>query len=38
MAERLIEAQQRGLWQATAEVIDKLRAIAHQAEGIIEEK
>ena len=38
MAERLIEAQQRGLWQVTPEVIDKLRAIAHQAEGAIEEK
>jgi len=38
MAERLIEAQQRGLWQVTSEIIDKLRAIAHQAEGAIEEK
>ena len=38
MAERLIEAKQRGLWQATPEIIDKLRAIAHQAEGAIEEK
>ncbi|MBD2306582.1 cobaltochelatase subunit CobN [Chroococcidiopsis sp. FACHB-1243] len=38
MAERLIEAKQRGLWQVTPEIIDKLRAIAHQAEGAIEEK
>jgi cobaltochelatase CobN len=37
MAERLIEAKQRGLWQVTPEIIDKLRAIAHQAEGAIEE-
>jgi cobaltochelatase CobN len=38
MAERLIEAKQRGLWQnVTSEMIDRLRAIAHQAEGIIED-
>ena len=37
MAERLIEASMRGLWQnASEEMIDKLRAIAHQAEGLIE--
>jgi cobaltochelatase CobN len=37
MAERLIEASRRGLWQnVSEEMIDKLRAIAHQAEGLIE--
>ncbi len=37
MAERLLEARQRGLWQsADEEMVDKLRAIAHQAEGAIE--
>jgi cobaltochelatase CobN len=37
MAERLIEAQQRGLWQnASPDLIDQLRAIAHQAEAQIE--
>jgi cobaltochelatase CobN len=37
MAERLIEASVRGLWQnASQETIDKLRAIAHQAEALIE--
>ena len=37
MAERLIEASVRGLWQnVSEEMIDKLRAIAHQAEGLIE--
>ena len=37
MAERLLEANQRGLWQGAGEsVIDDLRAIAHAAEGQIE--
>ncbi|MEO1347692.1 MAG: cobaltochelatase subunit CobN [Cyanobacteria bacterium J06635_15] len=37
MAERLLEASQRGLWQgANVEVLDQLRAIAHQAEAQIE--
>jgi cobaltochelatase CobN len=37
MAERLLEANQRGLWQSAGqETLDKLRAIAHQAEGAIE--
>jgi cobaltochelatase CobN len=37
MAERLLEAQQRGLWtEVTGEMLDKLRAIVHEAEGAIE--
>nr|WP_293105886.1 cobaltochelatase subunit CobN [Okeania sp. SIO2F4] len=37
MAERLLEANQRGLWQsANQKILDKLRAIILQAEGIIE--
>ncbi|MDJ1184265.1 cobaltochelatase subunit CobN [Roseofilum casamattae] len=37
MAERLLEAHQRGLWQdVSLERIDELRAIAHQAEAKIE--
>jgi cobaltochelatase CobN len=37
MAERLLEASQRGLWRSpTPETLDQLRAIAHQAEGVIE--
>jgi cobaltochelatase CobN len=37
MAERLLEANQRGLWQETDEtILDKLRAVVHQAEGAIE--
>ena len=37
MAERLLEAHQRGLWQnATPTLLDQLRAIARQAEGEIE--
>ncbi|NJP09966.1 MAG: cobaltochelatase subunit CobN [Leptolyngbyaceae cyanobacterium RU_5_1] len=37
MAERLLEAHQRGLWQdVQAETLEKLRAIALQAEGSIE--
>jgi len=39
MAERLLEAHQRGLWQnVDVETIDKLRAIALAAEAIIETK
>lgn len=37
MAERLLEAEQRGLWQqANAELLDQLRAIANEAEGVLE--
>ncbi|MGC1309734.1 MAG: cobaltochelatase subunit CobN [Phormidesmis sp.] len=37
MAERLLEANQRGLWEgANGEMVDGLRAIAHEAEGQIE--
>ncbi|MBW4576047.1 MAG: cobaltochelatase subunit CobN [Aphanothece sp. CMT-3BRIN-NPC111] len=37
MAERLLEAHQRGLWQEVdKEMLEKLRAIVHQAEGVIE--
>ncbi|ACK73582.1 cobaltochelatase, CobN subunit [Gloeothece citriformis PCC 7424] len=38
MAERLLEAHQRGLWEsASEELIEKLRAIVHHGEGVIEE-
>lgn len=37
VAERLLEAQQRGLWQhPDSEAIDRLREIVHQAEAIVE--
>ena len=37
MAERLLEANQRGLWEkADARVLERLRAIVNQAEGAIE--
>lgn len=37
MAERLLEANQRGLWQqADPNTVEKLRAIVHQAEAVIE--
>ena len=37
MAERLLEAHQRGLWQGVeGNLLDQLRAIAHAAEGEIE--
>jgi len=37
MAERLLEAHQRGLWQGVEPgTLDQLRAIAHDAEGTIE--
>jgi cobaltochelatase CobN len=39
MAERLLEAAQRGLWaSADAQVLDQLKAIANQAEGQIESR
>ncbi|MEB3192141.1 MAG: cobaltochelatase subunit CobN [Snowella sp.] len=39
MTERLLEAQQRGLWSnVSPKTLDQLRAIAHQAEGVIEER
>ncbi len=38
MSERLLEAHQRGLWQnVEPQIIDDLKAIANQSEGIIEE-
>ena len=38
MSERLLEAYQRGLWQnADSQMIENLKAIANQAEGVIEE-
>jgi cobaltochelatase CobN len=37
MAERLLEAHQRGLWQKVdGDVLEKLRSLVHQAEGVIE--
>ncbi len=37
MAERLLEARQRGLWQsAKQDILDKLRSIALEAEAVIE--
>ncbi|WP_287284215.1 MULTISPECIES: cobaltochelatase subunit CobN [unclassified Okeania] len=37
MAEKLLEVNQRGLWQsANQKTLDKLQAIALEAEGIIE--
>ncbi|MFE1743692.1 cobaltochelatase subunit CobN [Coleofasciculus sp. H7-2] len=37
MAERLLEANQRGLWQnVDREMVDKLRNLVHQAEAVIE--
>ena len=39
MAERLLEANQRGLWQdIDSNTLDNLRSIVHDAEGKIEEK
>ncbi len=39
MAERLLEAHQRGLWQEVdRQMLDRLRLLVHQAEAIIEEK
>ncbi len=37
MAERLLEAHQRGLWQEVdQQMVEKLRALVHQAEAVIE--
>ncbi|MFN9610024.1 MAG: cobaltochelatase subunit CobN [Pseudanabaena sp.] len=37
MSERLLEAHQRGMWQdVTADMLDRLKAIANDAEGAIE--
>ncbi|GAA6621081.1 hypothetical protein NUACC26_068990 [Scytonema sp. NUACC26] len=37
MAERLLEAHQRGLWEnVSGEIIDKLRCLVNEAEGVIE--
>ncbi|MUG98633.1 cobaltochelatase subunit CobN [Scytonema sp. UIC 10036] len=37
MAERLLEAHQRGLWEnMSGEIIDKLRCLVNEAEGVIE--
>ncbi|NBD33885.1 MAG: cobaltochelatase subunit CobN, partial [Cyanobacteria bacterium] len=39
IAERLLEAQQRGMWNnASPETLDQLRNLLHQAEGVVEEK
>lgn len=36
MAERLLEAHQRGLWQVKGETLEELRSLVHQAEAMIE--
>ncbi|HEY9812422.1 MAG TPA: cobaltochelatase subunit CobN, partial [Candidatus Sericytochromatia bacterium] len=37
MAERLLEAHQRGLWEGVGqEMVDKLRSLVHEAEAVIE--
>ncbi|MGB3204287.1 MAG: cobaltochelatase subunit CobN [Crinalium sp.] len=37
MAERLLEAHQRGLWEGVEpQMVDKLRALVHEAEAVIE--
>ncbi|MDX2256646.1 MAG: cobaltochelatase subunit CobN, partial [Pseudanabaenaceae cyanobacterium bins.39] len=39
MSERLLEASQRGMWQdVSADMLDRLKAIANDAEGAIESK
>ena len=39
MAERLLEAHQRGLWHdVDRETVEELRSLVHQAEAVIEEK
>ncbi|MCL1466330.1 cobaltochelatase subunit CobN [Argonema galeatum] len=39
MAERLLEAHQRGLWQGVEHpMVEKLRSLVHQAEAVIETK
>ncbi len=36
MAERLLEANQRGLWQVAPEMLEQLRSLVNEAEGVIE--
>ncbi len=36
IAERLLEAEQRGLWSSDSATVERLRSIVHQAEGVIE--
>ncbi|UBF30724.1 cobaltochelatase subunit CobN (plasmid) [Kovacikia minuta CCNUW1] len=36
MAERLLEANQRGLWQTNLEMLERLRSLVNEAEGMIE--
>jgi len=37
MAERLLEAHQRGLWEGVEpQMVDKLRSLVHEAEAVIE--
>jgi cobaltochelatase CobN len=37
MAERLLEANQRGLWKASnQEILEDLRTLVHEAEGAVE--
>ncbi|QDZ40074.1 cobaltochelatase subunit CobN [Euhalothece natronophila Z-M001] len=39
IAERLLEAHQRGMWNgAPSEMLEQLRGIVHEAEGVLEEK
>ncbi|PZD74979.1 Aerobic cobaltochelatase subunit CobN [Acaryochloris thomasi RCC1774] len=38
MSERLLEAHQRGLWDADETMVERLRSLVHQAEGEIEAK
>jgi cobalamin biosynthesis Mg chelatase CobN len=39
MAERLLEANQRGLWQQPGtEMLENLRSLVNEAEGVIEEQ
>ena len=39
IAERLLEAQKRGLWQdANLQTLENLRNLVHQAEAVIEQK
>ncbi|MGB7416220.1 MAG: cobaltochelatase subunit CobN [Thermosynechococcaceae cyanobacterium] len=38
MSERLLEAHQRGLWNADEKMVEELRSLVHQAEGAIESK
>ena len=37
VSERLLEANQRGMWNASPETLDKIRAIYMKVEGTIEE-